>query len=214
MRRRGPNSSQPPALPWPMRIGVAVEADGGDPAALRRAIGADQGFLEHGAVAGEPAGQRDFGADHAGDARHQFAAVDVEAVGQNENAGEIVGRERFADRFAAGARMRGRRHRLAGEPQPRAVEAQRDRRDFVIDVVVADLAAGAAADHMGLGEHRRAARDSARHRPAPSANRNTERDRRWRNPRRWRASLAPRSTTIDASASRTSRFNQATKIGR
>jgi hypothetical protein len=112
------------------------------------------GFLELGAVAGETAGQRDFRADHAGDARHQLAAVDVEAVGQNEDAGEVVGGKPASDRFAAGARMRRRRHRLAGQCDPGPLEAERHRGNLVVDVVVTDLAAGAAAHDVGIGEHR------------------------------------------------------------
>ena len=66
----------------------------------RRAIGADQRFLEVGAVAGKPAGQRNFVADDVADPGHQLAAVDVQAVGQNEHAGEIVGLQRTPDRLA------------------------------------------------------------------------------------------------------------------
>ena len=98
--------------------------------------------------------------------------------------------------------MLGRRRGLAGEPQAAvAIEPQRDRGDLVVDVVVADLAAGAAADDMGLAETSRAVRGSARRRRAPRACRNTARDRRRRTSGRRAPAAASRPATIAASAS-------------
>ncbi len=68
-----------------------IKADGRDAALTRRVVGADQRFNECRAVAGKTAGDRNIGADRTGDARNQRAAVDLEAVGKNEDAGQVVG---------------------------------------------------------------------------------------------------------------------------
>ena len=69
--------------------GAAVEADACNHPAPRRAIGADQRLLELRSVAGKPARQRNMRSDHLGNACHQFAAVDVQPIGKNEDACKI-----------------------------------------------------------------------------------------------------------------------------
>ena len=81
----------------------AIEADCAHHALARRTVGADQGLLEARAIAGQSARQRYGGTDHAGDAGDQLAAVDAQTVGENEDAGQVVGCQRPADRLAAGA---------------------------------------------------------------------------------------------------------------
>src|ERR1700692_3997212 len=58
-----------------------------------RTIGADQRLAKVGAVAGPPAGHRDPFADRADDAGDKLAAIDVEPVGQNENADQVGRRQ-------------------------------------------------------------------------------------------------------------------------
>ena len=53
----------------------------------------DERFLEM----APPAGQRNVRPDHLGDAGDQCAAIDVEPVGEHENAGKILGFERAPD---------------------------------------------------------------------------------------------------------------------
>ena len=88
-----------------------------------------------------------------------------------------------------------------------AVEAQRHRDDFVVaDVVVADLSAGAAADDVGAGKHRAQlaiARAVGERRTGAEVQDQVGACRAQCRPC---ASRAPRSTTVDASASRASLF--------
>ncbi|MCZ7642974.1 MAG: hypothetical protein M5U33_09995 [Pseudorhodoplanes sp.] len=84
-----------------MRTARPVEADGGDGAGAGRAVGADQRAFELRAVTGEPAGHRDRGADLLHDAGDQFAAIDRQSVGEDEDAGKPVIGERAADGAAA-----------------------------------------------------------------------------------------------------------------
>jgi hypothetical protein len=101
----------------------------------------------------QAAGQRNLGADDAADPRHQLAAVDVEAVGQNKHAGKVVGPQRAPERFAVVARPLRIVDVLPAHFQPRGAEADGGGDDrVVVDVVIVDLAAGAAAHDMGIGK--------------------------------------------------------------
>jgi hypothetical protein len=89
--------------------------------------------------------------DHAGDARDQIAAVDVEAVGKHEDGAQVRADELAAERFSGTPRESGSGDVFGGESQPCRSERQRDRCNLVVeDFVVADLAAGAASDDMGF----------------------------------------------------------------
>jgi hypothetical protein len=134
--------------------GVAVEADGAHRPAARRAVGADKRFAELRAVAGQPAGQRNLRAHNVGDACDQLAAVHMQAVRQHENSGQVLCRERPAYGFPAPARLLGSGNGLAGHPQRRRIKAQRRGSNVAVgDVVVPDLAAGAAAKQMRIRKH-------------------------------------------------------------
>jgi hypothetical protein len=101
------------------------------------------------AIASQPAGDRDIFPRHASYSGDEFAAVDVETVGEHKNSGKTGRRERPPDRFSACARAIGGRCRLAGDPQCRRIEIERDGRNLVIGhVVVTNLAAGAATDNV------------------------------------------------------------------
>ncbi len=58
-----------------------VKANCGDQVLARRAVGADQRFLEVGAIAGQPTGNSNPFADCSDNAGNEFAAVDVKAIG-------------------------------------------------------------------------------------------------------------------------------------
>ena len=77
---------------------ASVQSDRRDLPAAGRAIQSDDGFDELRPVSGKPAGNRNV-PDMLRDAGDQFAAVDRQTVRQHEHAGEIVGRQRPADRF-------------------------------------------------------------------------------------------------------------------
>src|SRR5579872_1245003 len=81
---------------------LAVKADSDHHAAPRTAIASDKRFREIGAVASKSSGQWNAGPDRGDHAVDEFAAVDVQTVGQNENAGEIVRAQGPANSFAAG----------------------------------------------------------------------------------------------------------------
>ena len=68
---------------------VAVEADRGDEAALDDGAAADPGALEARAVAGEAARDDDRGREHGVEAGDELAAVDPEALGEDQHAAEI-----------------------------------------------------------------------------------------------------------------------------
>src|SRR6202040_4082111 len=61
---------------------LAIETDRADDLGARRAIGADQRFLERGAVAGEPAGDRNAVAGHRDHAGDEIAAVHAQSVAE------------------------------------------------------------------------------------------------------------------------------------
>ena len=130
--------------------GSPIEADAGNDAGARRAIGPDQRLLEVGAVAGQSPGQWDVRADGFTDPGYQLAAVDVQAVGQDEHAREVVGMERPPERLAEVPGAVRVADLLPAQPQLRRFETYRCRDYFVVaDVVVVDLPTGAAAQHMG-----------------------------------------------------------------
>src|SRR4029077_4081705 len=134
--------------------GSAIEADAGNDPGARRAIGPDQRLLGVGAVAGQSPGQRNVRADGFTDTGYQLAAVDVQAVGQDEHAREVVGVERPPERLAEVPGAVRVADLLPAQPQLRRFETYCCRDYFVVtDVVVVDLPTGAAAEHMGGRKH-------------------------------------------------------------
>src|ERR1019366_105185 len=81
------------------------EPDGGDLLLARFAVGPNEGFLKLGAIAGQSAGDRHARVDRAGHPGDELAAVDVQAVGEHEDAGQILRRQAPPDRLAAGTRV-------------------------------------------------------------------------------------------------------------
>src|SRR3954464_6603873 len=92
--------------------GVAVEANRSHAMRARRIVGADQRLAELGAIASEPAGERNVLPRDAGDAGNQLAAVEVEPARQHKKAGKPIAHQRPADSTAAGARISGASHGL------------------------------------------------------------------------------------------------------
>ena len=131
-----------------------VEADAGHETAARRAIGADERLAEGGPVAGQPSGQGHVRADGVRDPGDELAAVHVQSVRQDKNAGEIIPLERPADRLAADPGIGRLPKGGMGEAHGRRGETDRHRHQRVVaDVVPEDLAPGAAADDAGAREH-------------------------------------------------------------
>jgi hypothetical protein len=77
---------------------VAVEADGGDDVCVVFAACQDPRVRKSRAIARQPAAQRDAIADHGTEAGDEGAAVDVQAVRQDEYPRQPVGRELLAKR--------------------------------------------------------------------------------------------------------------------
>ena len=132
-----------------------VKANRRDQMFARCAVGADKCFAKIGAVAGKPTGNRDRFADRAGDPGNQLTAIDVQAIRQNENADQVGCRQGAADRVAAGAGTFGRARRFASDAEAGRIEADCRGGDLVVvDVVVVDLPAGAAAENVSGRKHR------------------------------------------------------------
>lgn len=132
-----------------------IEANRRDKMFARRAIGTHERLRKIGTIAGQPASDRHSFADGADNARDELAAIDIEAIGKNENADKVGRRQRAADLLATCARaFRGRR-RLAGDTQFGPIEANCGSRDLVVgDVAVVNLAAGATAKYVSAWKHR------------------------------------------------------------
>lgn len=133
--------------------GASIQSDRRDLFATGRAIQSDDGFDELRPVSGKPAGNRNV--PHMGcDAGDQLAAVDRETVRQDEHAGEIVGRQRPADRFTVQPGVGGILYRFDRGPDLGRIEADPDGVDSAFDdFVAADLAVRRAPHQAGVGKH-------------------------------------------------------------
>src|SRR5689334_8731415 len=92
---------------WQFGNVVAVEADGGDDAALHGGAEADPGPLEAGAVAGEAAGDDDGVGEDGVEAGDELAAVDAEALGEDEDAAQVGPLQGAGELLAGGEGLRG-----------------------------------------------------------------------------------------------------------
>ena len=93
-------------------------------------------------------------ADGVRDPSDKLAAVHVQSVRQDKNAGEIIPLERPADRLAADPGIGRLPKGGMGEAHGRRGETDRHRHQRVVaDVVAENLAPGAAADDAGAREH-------------------------------------------------------------
>jgi hypothetical protein len=148
--------------------GSAIEADAGNDAGARRAIGPDQRLLK---LAPSPANPRSTGRLDRwfADAGYQLAAVDVQAVGQDEHAREVVGMEGPPERLAEVPGAVRVADLLPAQPQLRRFETYCCRDYFVVtDVVVVDLPPVLQPSTWAAGNM---ARSSSYLRPQASASR-------------------------------------------
>ena len=106
-------------------------------------------------IACKPAGHRYTLADNAHDTGDQFAAVDVQPVRQNKNAGKIARGQCLADRLAAFSRLLRRVRWLTRETNLGGLKTERGNGNLVVaDIVVMDLPARTASDDVRVREHR------------------------------------------------------------
>src|SRR5262249_36068430 len=131
---------------------VSVEPDGDDDAAPGLVAEADPGALEAGAVAGQASGDDDGLGEDGGEAGDELAAVDGEALAEDEDAAE-VGPLELAREGLAGGEGLGRGGDLDQRAHDRGlVEASDgDGEGLVAHRGADDLAGAGAADERGAG---------------------------------------------------------------